>query len=394
MTNLTTTETEQLRQIETRIKSIAMRMVFDIGGQLIEARSILSTKAFSDWVQTSVGIKPRQAHRYMAATKRFSAVHLGAQLPASVLMDLAPQSVPDEAVQQVVNLVNDGQQVSRRQAKEIIRRHQAVDQPDVIDADSEQPVENTPLPSEQRTPDQIVRDLLVELQDRPDDLAAVTSQLTEAYPTAASLDESTQGVLAERVYADHLHAISDSDLVEVLEHIAAKRDIRPASKKEREQGMLFAFDPMSVIPRGKLDCPEFIEAWGQWCKYNELIGKPLIRIVAEAQISRLRRRSVERVCTAINDAIANRMLRIPEGKEVSSDFIPPTAEEVAAFIRERQIAGVDPVEFVRHYTISGWRLKGGNPMRDWHAAVLKWQAWQRENAPKRSFYEMHSRRLN
>lgn len=59
-------------------------------------------------------------------------------------------------------------------------------------------------------------------------------------------------------------------------------------------------------------------------------------------------------------------------------FIPPTVEEVAAYCRQRQ-NGIDAEEFVAAYAQSGWRLKGGIPMKDWHAAVITWEKYRKRN---------------
>ena len=59
-------------------------------------------------------------------------------------------------------------------------------------------------------------------------------------------------------------------------------------------------------------------------------------------------------------------------------FVPPTVEEVAEYCRQRQ-NGIDAEEFVAAYQQSGWRLKGGNQMKDWHAAVINWEKYRKRN---------------
>ena len=49
-----------------------------------------------------------------------------------------------------------------------------------------------------------------------------------------------------------------------------------------------------------------------------------------------------------------------------SRFVPPSAEEVAAYCNEKGYTGVDPERFVDYYTSNGWRV-GKNPMKDWKA---------------------------
>lgn len=64
------------------------------------------------------------------------------------------------------------------------------------------------------------------------------------------------------------------------------------------------------------------------------------------------------------------------GKE--KNFVPPTAEEVAAYCRERQ-NDVCPESFVDFYESKGW-LIGKTKMRDWKAAV---RTWERNGRQKR-----------
>ena len=52
-------------------------------------------------------------------------------------------------------------------------------------------------------------------------------------------------------------------------------------------------------------------------------------------------------------------------------FVVPTAEEVAAYCRERG-NNVDAQRFVDFYTSKGWQI-GKEPMRDWRACVRTWE---------------------
>lgn len=57
--------------------------------------------------------------------------------------------------------------------------------------------------------------------------------------------------------------------------------------------------------------------------------------------------------------------------ESSKRFVKPTAEEVAAYCRERGNK-VDPQRFIDHYESNGWRV-GKATMKDWRAAVRTWE---------------------
>lgn len=51
-------------------------------------------------------------------------------------------------------------------------------------------------------------------------------------------------------------------------------------------------------------------------------------------------------------------------------FVPPTVEEVEAYINEKGYS-IDAHKFVDYYTANGWKV-GKNPMKDWKAAVRNW----------------------
>jgi len=53
-------------------------------------------------------------------------------------------------------------------------------------------------------------------------------------------------------------------------------------------------------------------------------------------------------------------------------FTKPTIKEVQAYCRERKNS-VDPQQFLDHYEARGWKFKGGQSMKDWHAAVRTWE---------------------
>lgn len=70
----------------------------------------------------------------------------------------------------------------------------------------------------------------------------------------------------------------------------------------------------------------------------------------------------------------------PPAPKSRSRFVPPTLEEVAAYVRERRSV-VDPQGFIDFYSAKGW-LIGKSPMKDWKAACRnaeKWERWQRNS---------------
>lgn len=59
------------------------------------------------------------------------------------------------------------------------------------------------------------------------------------------------------------------------------------------------------------------------------------------------------------------------GEGVSSRFVPPTPQEVAAYCQQRQ-NGIDGSEFCDFYASKGWMI-GKSKMKDWRAAVRTWE---------------------
>lgn len=64
----------------------------------------------------------------------------------------------------------------------------------------------------------------------------------------------------------------------------------------------------------------------------------------------------------------------------SKRFIPPDAEEVQAYCRERN-NHIDAQRFVDFYASKGWKV-GKEPMKDWKAAVRTWE--RRNDTPARA----------
>lgn len=62
----------------------------------------------------------------------------------------------------------------------------------------------------------------------------------------------------------------------------------------------------------------------------------------------------------------------PRKRKAGARFVPPSAEEVAAYCAERG-HGVDARRFVDFYASKGWMV-GKSPMKDWRAAVRGWEA--------------------
>jgi hypothetical protein len=81
-----------------------------------------------------------------------------------------------------------------------------------------------------------------------------------------------------------------------------------------------------------------------------------------------------------------RKTRTKEGKKGRNTrgVIPPKVEWVREYCHERQ-NGIGAQEFVDHYTASGWRLKGGQPMKDWQAAIRNWENIRKKDHGRKLF---------
>lgn len=66
----------------------------------------------------------------------------------------------------------------------------------------------------------------------------------------------------------------------------------------------------------------------------------------------------------------------PKGEKkaaTTSRFVPPTIEEVRAYIQQMKFRHVDPERFIDYYTSNGWKV-GRNPMKNWQATVRNWES--------------------
>lgn len=61
-------------------------------------------------------------------------------------------------------------------------------------------------------------------------------------------------------------------------------------------------------------------------------------------------------------------------------FVPPTPEEVDAYIAEKGYSGFDGEGFCAFYASKGWKV-GNQPMRDWKRACVTWQKRREAERP-------------
>lgn len=66
-------------------------------------------------------------------------------------------------------------------------------------------------------------------------------------------------------------------------------------------------------------------------------------------------------------------------KPQNNHFVPPSLEEVTAYVAERK-SPVIPQVFIDYYQSKGWMV-GRNKMKDWRAACRNAEKWERWNSP-------------
>ena len=81
--------------------------------------------------------------------------------------------------------------------------------------------------------------------------------------------------------------------------------------------------------------------------------------------------------TQCSNEVQNCYTEIEKEKEKKKEiekkrFVPPTLEEVRAYVKERNSL-VDPIKFFEYYETGGWKDSKGNPVRNWKQKLLTWE---------------------
>ena len=102
--------------------------------------------------------------------------------------------------------------------------------------------------------------------------------------------------------------------------------------------------------------------------------------------------SAKTASITICDIANKRTSKIPKTCSIAtpktcSKFIPPTDEEVAAYVTEKGYH-FNPAEFVPFYQMRGWKMKGGEPMKDWKAGCRYWETNWKQKHGERFYYEI------
>lgn len=71
------------------------------------------------------------------------------------------------------------------------------------------------------------------------------------------------------------------------------------------------------------------------------------------------------------------------------NFVKPTKEEAAEYMRETGITSFSVDQFFDHYESNGWMI-GKNKMKDWRATVRNWSRRQKDKKETRTFRERNA----
>src|SRR5262245_24959596 len=119
-----------VQQRAGEIKGIAKRMaadVVEIGEKLADVKQRLGANGcFNDWLSAELGWSPRTAHNFIGVWRRFGSANFAIEnVAVSALYALAAPSTPTEAIDEVKQIADSGQEVTHTVAKEIIENAKA-----------------------------------------------------------------------------------------------------------------------------------------------------------------------------------------------------------------------------------------------------------------------------
>lgn len=111
-------------EIRQYLKQTAQN-VFLIGQKLIEARGLLPHGKFEAWAEAETGLTIRTAQRFMSVARRFEGKgDIMSLLPPTVIYQLASPSTPDSAIDEVLEIIGSGEDVSVALTNGIVADHQ------------------------------------------------------------------------------------------------------------------------------------------------------------------------------------------------------------------------------------------------------------------------------
>lgn len=390
-------------------------LAIKIGTELIATKEDLPYGLWGHWLRSEFGWSERTAQRFMAIARRFTSANL-ADLSMAVLESLSGDSVPEEARAEVAERSKRGEKVTAAQAKAIVASHQPnkVSESKPASSKKSSGASKAKGDTKRAEKNRISEEIAETYGSEPSEPAA--SPVIEPKP-ALSANVDSPAITAEerkRRILELAAGLSLDDWLEVRGEVDRDHGIEPERASVAEKtpvpvpearvvpaqqqvvappaaGMLIPFDAADMKPPPSLDTPKFLEWWRKWVQYNIDAGQPLTQLVAEEQMVLLVARRVESAISTIRQTIANRQFAFPKARETRPSFVPPTVEEVDAYIKERGITSFTGEGFVDHYKRTKWRLGNDQKMADWKATVRDWhnkdkkrQKEQEQSTPKGS----------
>ena len=118
---------------------LTITKVIDIGKKLFEVQKDLGHGNFTPWLEAEFAWDTRTANRYMSVVKRFKSDSLSdlKNLLPSALYQLAPESVPEEAVIEAKRRARQGEVLGEKAAKEIKAKYKKLNKQVEIKVEAE-----------------------------------------------------------------------------------------------------------------------------------------------------------------------------------------------------------------------------------------------------------------
>jgi hypothetical protein len=117
------------------IKGLMRRTVEDIlaiGQKLVEVKAHLAHGQFGTWLQSEFRWSQDTAENFMRVAKRFGEIPNVAEFAPSVLYVLAAPSTPEAAIEEAIHISRGSEQITVKNVRAIVRRHQAGVAPEPI----------------------------------------------------------------------------------------------------------------------------------------------------------------------------------------------------------------------------------------------------------------------
>lgn len=131
---------------------------------------------------------------------------------------------------------------------------------------------------------------------------------------------------------------------------------------------------------GMIEKLESIYAVSNWEKYQSAEGMDKVREQTRKRVQEYRERQKQLgnvTVTQSNGIDIDTDKDTDKEKNISKRFVPPTLEEVSAYISENGYT-VNPSRFIDFYESKGWMV-GKSKMKDWKSALRGWQSRENDN---------------